>query len=218
MSTKLTSRAAALELLRQKALRADLQALAVGYGITVRTDRGLNKGWAGQTLERIAELANSNLPCRDGSDFELKSVKMVLRDSRYVPSETVKITTLNPVKILEETFETSVLWNKLQRLVIVGCEYSAPEAAKAVFIGGFDIERSDLVKEIQALWEDVQYLVCNGDICQHFNLGTANDLIQMRPVGNGKQLSVCPVTGEKFPARAFYATKRLLREVLAVPI
>lgn len=215
MNPELTSRAAALDLLRQEALTADLHVLAEKYRITIRTDRGLNKGWAGLTLERIAKLANSNLPRRDGSDFELKSVKMVLRDGHYVPRETMKITTLNPAKILEETFETSVLWNKLQRLVIVGCEYSAPEAARAVFLGGFDIERSDLVGEIRALWEDVQNLICNGDIGQHYNLGSADDLIQMRPVGNGKQLSLCPVTGEKFPARAFYATKRLLKEVLS---
>lgn len=209
-----TSRVTALNLLRERALACDLHTLAAHFGITVRTERGLNKGWAGQTLERIADLTNSNLPSRDGSDFELKSVKMVLQGGGYVPRETVKITSLNPQKIIEETFESSVLWNKLQRLVIVGCEYSAPEKARAVFIGAFDIGRSELVNEIRAMWEDVQHLVMNGEIGQHFNLGSSSELIQIRPQGDGKQLSKCPVSGDKFPARAFYATRRLLNEIL----
>lgn len=192
----------------------NLYDLARHYSITVVKDSRLNKGWVGQTIERAAHLTINNAAARDGHDFELKSTSLAPRGDIWAPKESIKITQMNPNTLLEETFETSVFWNKLARLIVVGCHHATPTACSVVHISGVDITNPKLVAEIRQFWEDVQHAVINGEIARHYNLGNADDLIELRPTGTGKQWSVCPVTGERFPARAFYATKRLIRMML----
>ncbi len=201
--------------LKDHVLGRELGSLAQTYGVTVNTARGINKGWAGQTLEYAALLPASNAPLPDGGDFELKSTKVEWLDGEWSPKETIKITNLNPQKILEEEFETSVLWSKLSRLILVGCHYESPDQAKAVLVRPFDVRDPELVTEIRGFWNDVRHLIAAGEMMAHHNLGSFSDILQLRPTGTGKGLSVCPITGEKFPARAFYATKRFLKKILS---
>ncbi len=201
--------------LKEHVMGRELASLAQTYGVTVNTPRGINKGWAGQTLEYAALLPASNAALPDGGDFELKSTKVEWLDEQWSPKETIKITNLNPQKILEEEFETSVLWSKLSRLILVGCHYEAQDQAKAVVVCPFDVTAPELVKEIRSFWEDVRHLVASGEMMAHHNVGSFSDILQLRPTGTGKGLSVCPITGEKFPARAFYATKRFLKQILS---
>ncbi len=201
--------------LREQVVGRELSLLAKTYGVTVDTPRGINKGWAGQTLEHASLLGVSNLALPDGGDFELKSTKVEWLDEAWAPQETIKVTNLNPQKILEEEFETSTLWSKLSRLILVGCVYESPNQAKAVVICPFDVTDPELVAEIRGFWEDVRHLVASGEMMAHHNVGSFSDILQLRPTGTGKGLSRCPITGEKFPARAFYATKRFLKKILS---
>lgn len=190
--------------------------LAGHHGITVAKNGRVNKGWVGLTIERIAELANSNLARPDGEDFELKTTRLDKTDAGWSPAETIKVTQLNPQNILEEEFETSTLWKKLERLIIVGCHYASPTECEAVLISAVDVDDPEIRNAMQAYWEDVRHTVSEGEIGRYNNLGTYEDYLQLRPTGNGKLWSVCPITGEKYPARAFYATKRFIRKVLAI--
>ncbi len=104
----------------------NLYELAELHGITVYKAGLRNKGWVGQTIERVADLPISNAPSRDGLDFELKSTVLLQRGDQWTPKETIKVTSLNPKKILDETFETSALWNKLSLLLIVGYYNESP--------------------------------------------------------------------------------------------
>lgn len=202
-----------MQVLKAEVLGQPLYPLALARGLTVEKAGKLNKGWVGQTLEVLAHLPNSSLPSPDGVDFELKSTKVEWRDGTWQFQETVKITNLNPQKILEEEFETSLLWRKLAHLILVGCQYRSPTDATAVSVSAIDVTQPTLVQEVKAFWEDVRHLVGSGEMPDHPNLGSFSDLIQLRPTGNGKGLSVCPITDRKFPARAFYATKRLLNSL-----
>lgn len=180
------------------------------FRIPVQWGEKKNKGWVGQTIERLAGLSLSSDPAPDGHDFELKTTSLILREGLWVPKETLKITQLNPQHILEEEFSTSLLWKKLERLVLVGCCQYSPSRVEAIKISSITISAPSLIQELRAFWEDVRHLVCSGEIKSHINLGNSDSLLQLRPLGDGKQRSQCPITGEFFPARAFYATKKLI--------
>jgi hypothetical protein len=189
--------------------------LAHQFNIPIENNGKKNKGWVGQTVEKLAGLSLSNSQSPDGIDCELKTTTLVSREGKWIPKETIKITQLNPKNILQESFETSVLWKKLSRLVFVGVNHVSLRECYAVQLGAIDLLSPQLVEPIKNFWEDVQHNILSGDMLSFYNLGSSEELIQLRPVGDGKLWSVCPITGEKFPARAFYATKNLIEQMMA---
>ncbi|MFM8315926.1 MAG: MutH/Sau3AI family endonuclease [Deltaproteobacteria bacterium] len=203
-----------LKRLKLELPETNLYSLAAKYEIPIEIDGKKNKGWVGQTIEKAAGLSISSAQLTDGIDCELKTTSLVLKKNRWFPKETIKVTQLNPKQILSESFEESILWRKLSRLVFVGVHHVSPTECYAVQLGALDLSDPDLVDPIRAFWEDVQSNILTGDMVHFFNLGNSQELIQLRPVGDGKQWSTCPITGEKFPARAFYATKILIEKML----
>jgi DNA mismatch repair protein MutH len=196
-------------------MNRNLYALAGEFGIVVQERAHINKGWVGQTVERAAGLELSNVQERDGLDFELKTTTLFQKDRNWLPQETIKVTQLNPSAILEESFETSKVWEKLSSLILVGVEHVTPTDVRVVCIRKLEVTDQDLVSELKACWEEIQHTVSSGDIIEYFNVGTSEQLLQLRPTGSGKNWSTCPITGEKFPARAFYATKKFIVRLLS---
>jgi DNA mismatch repair protein MutH len=210
----LTSRIDALHLLRTQLPGKNLYDLAEGYGVTIKKSGRVNKGWVGQTLERVAQLRTGNSQSRDGLDFELKSTTLIAEGDRWLPKETIKITQLSPREILDGEFESSSLWLKLERLIFVGCVHESNSVCRVVQVSSVDVTSPDLVEEIRAFWNDVKLALWLGEMADHPNLGSSRDYIQLRPIGTGKNLTPCPVSGRPFPSRAFYATKRFLSRIL----
>jgi len=105
----------------------NLFALARTHNVTVSRNGRLNKGWVGQTIERVGNILGGNLKRPDGADFELKSVSLLKKSDDWVPKETMAITSFNPETILRERFEESALWQKLSRMIVVGCFHESPE-------------------------------------------------------------------------------------------
>jgi DNA mismatch repair protein MutH len=200
-----------LEILNQRLPGRNLFELALEVGVPTHFGSKPNKGWVGQTIERVAGLSNNSVSLKDGLDFELKTTSLQKRDNSFEPKETIKVTQLNPNLVLAEEFFSSVLWNKLERLVLVGYWTPQNNMAFAEKILSITLEKPEVIDPIRAFWEDVKHLICSGEIKFHINLGTSDDLIQLRPLGDGKQFSVCPITGESFPARAFYLTKKMIK-------
>jgi DNA mismatch repair protein MutH len=207
-------RADVLSKLRSELPGKNLYELAATHGVTIRKEGRLNKGWVGQTVEMVAGLGIDNSKLPDGADFELKSTSFLRTAEGWNPKETIKVTQLNPKNILEEVFENSSLWSKLSRLILVGCHHESAERCSVISVSSVDITSEDLVNEIRAFWDDVRYTICSGDMPDFPYLGRSDDYIQLRPTGTGKASSICPITGRKFPAQAFYATKRLIRRML----
>lgn len=188
--------------------------LASEYQVPIQFGSKKNKGWVGQTIEKAAGLNNSSDAEPDGMDFELKTTEVRRSGTHWVPKETLKITQLNPSQILDEEFDTSIFWKKISALIVVTYETVSEEIIQVQKISSIDINNEKLVTEIKHFWEDVRHTVCSGEMKDLINLGTSEGLIQLRPLGDGKQRSLCPITGETFPARAFYATKNLINLLL----
>src|SRR5688572_20181663 len=140
-------------MLREKAIarlatvlpNRNLYELAVTHGVTISRNGRINKGWVGQTLEKIAALDAGNAARRDGIDFELKSTSLFLQDGAWMPKEAIRITQLNPRAILDETFETSTLWEKLERLILVGLHHESADRCVAIQLNAIDVADPALV-------------------------------------------------------------------------
>jgi DNA mismatch repair protein MutH len=204
----------ALHFLRRTLLNKNMKELANSYSVPIFFGQKINKGWIGQTIERHLGLQNNTLNEPDGFDYELKTTEVFLKNNTWGAKETLKITQMNPSSILQEEFETSVFWKKLKALILV-----TYEKKEDYFIcrSVLDIHLSDksFVGEIKQFWEDVRNAVCSGEIRDFINLGSSDSLIQLRPQGDGKQKSVCPISGENFPSRSFYATKKLVNQLIS---
>ena len=206
------------------ALRAGtIRELAVELGVTIVGAGGkVNKGWIGQTLDRLVETPRVNAQLPDGADFELKSVCGTINatSGMWEPKETMAITMLSAERLLQETFETSAVWHKLSRLILVGhvYEHGSAEHARVVRINPVDVSDPQLVRELKAYWELIQDTVHQGKIADYSSEGASQGFIQLRTKGPGgdKGKARCPVSGNSFNSRAFYATKPFLRYVLGV--
>src|SRR5262249_28622400 len=120
-----------------------------------------------------------------------------------------------PAAMIDEEFETSSLWNKLSSLILVGCHHSSPRICEVVSVSTFDLSDPKLIDPIRSFWEELKIRISMGEISQYSSSrGTSGDYIQLRGTGDGKTWSTCPVSGRRFPARAFYGTKPFIREVL----
>lgn len=202
--------------LRKKLSGVDISELARANNITIITREGkINKGWVGQTLDRLANTLDINSSKPDGEDFELKSVSVINRNSEWVPKETIAITMMNPQSILTESFENSALWHKLERMILVGHCYAdgKKDSAFVKFISPVDVSDPTLVEKISSYWNVIQDTVRRGNIALYSSKGTSSGFLQLRTKGSGRSKSTCPITGTEFNTRAFYATKNFIRYV-----
>jgi DNA mismatch repair protein MutH len=212
-SKRYTHKVEALRFLNETLLERNVKDFARFYETPIFLNGKTNKGWLGQTIERHLGLENNNQNKPDGYDFELKSTEVFLREGTWTAKETLKVTQLNTFDILKEEFESSVFWGKLKDVILVAYQKEG-DAYICKKILEMKITDPDLVKEIRSFWEDVRDLVCSGQIREFINLGSSDSLIQLRPQGDGRQKSTCPITQEKFPARSFYATKKLINQMM----
>lgn len=193
--------------------RVDIANLAAEVGVTIVKNGKLNKGWVGQTLDRLANTQALSASQPDGIDFELKSVHFVLKNEEWVPKETLAITMFNPETILAEAFEDSALWHKLARMILVGHSYTEGHRGGALvrFVMPIDVSDPTLRNEIERYWRHIRTVVQDGKIATYSSKGTSSGFIQLRTKGSGTSKSRCPLTGTLFNTRAFYATKRFIK-------
>jgi DNA mismatch repair protein MutH len=216
-------RFAIIQALRDELKFQTLSEIATNLNVTVVGGTGMvNKGWVGQTLDRLVKTPQVNARLPDGTDFELKSVSGTInsKTGMWEPKETMAITMLSAERMIQETFETSAVWHKLSRLILVGHVYedSAAKRARIVRISPIDVSDPELVTSLKTYWKLIQDTVRNGNITEYSSRGTSEGFLQLRTKGPGgdKGKSTCPVTGRQFNSRAFYATKPFLRYVLGV--
>jgi DNA mismatch repair protein MutH len=197
--------------------------LAATHNVTIQRDGRVNKGWVGQTIDRIAKTAALSAQAPDGEDFELKSVKVAWNEQykQWEPKETMAITMMNPKKILLENFEDSALWHKLSRMILMGHSYDLSSSLKVTVRyqpRPIDISDPELVTNIKLYWEQIKTTVSEGKISLYSSKGTSKGFIQLRTKGSGgeKGKIACPISGIMFNSRAFYATKPFLNYVLGV--
>ncbi len=185
-------------------LNQDLSVLAHSFGITTFRDGKQNKGWKGLTLERLAGLINNNIQAPNGLGFELKSVAFCFVKGELQPKETMAITMLNPINLINTPFLKSHCWDKLKSLVFCAVLWQGHHNIKSELlkIKSFDFIESDtLIKEIE---EDYEF-IRNKLITYGYTSLTGKDgkWIQARTKG----------AGHGSTSRAFYAMKALIKEI-----
>ena len=191
----------------EKYIGQDLAPWAVQFGIVTFTEAKQNKGWKGQTLERLAGLSGGNEQAPNGLGFELKSTAFHKGKDIWVPKETMAITMINPTTLITTPFYKSHCWEKLKSILFCAVTWNGhhnPES-KLLSVQSFDfIEDSQLIKEIEADYEFIRAkLIDNG-----FAALTGKDgkWIQARTKGAGHGTT----------SRAFYARRNLLTEIFGL--
>jgi DNA mismatch repair protein MutH len=189
----------------QKYVGRDLSEIAPLFGITTFRDGKQNKGWKGQTLERLAGLTNNSKRAPNGLDFELKSAAFYQVRGKWKPRETFAITMINPAELREAPFYESQCWCKLKSLIFCAVSWHGPHSpnAKLLKVQSFDFTKDkQLLDEIEADYEFIrQKLITKG-----FEALTGRDgeWIQARTKGSGHGSTT----------RAFYARKKLISKII----
>ena len=109
----------AIERLRQL-VGKELHELADEYGVTIYRNGKVNKGWAGHVFERYLELPINSAQSPNFGSWELKSIPLKYKkDGTLTFKETMAITMIDPVNVLQKEFEESHLLAKLRKIVVV---------------------------------------------------------------------------------------------------
>jgi len=105
----------------KKLIGKELHSLAEELGVRVYSEQGkVNKGWAGHVLERYLELPLNSSRSPNFGSWELKSIPLKYKkDGTLTFKETMAITMIDPVNVLQKEFEDSHLLNKLKKIVVV---------------------------------------------------------------------------------------------------
>jgi len=186
----------------------DLITLASQYGVTVWKDNGrLNKGWAGHTIERHLGLPLNSAQSPNFGSWELKIVPLRrLKSGEVVVKETMAITMIDAVNVLEKPFEESHLLAKLRKAVVCArmFESKAEVSSILVKVATFDLSDQDLYAQVREDYESVR------DVLRREGFealtGKMGVLVQPRTKGPGHGST----------SRAFYARKRFVAAILKI--
>ena len=180
-------------------------AVAQAHGVGIFVNGKKNKGWAGHTLERVLHLPLNSSRAPNFGSWELKSTSLVYgRDGQLRVKETVAITMLDPVEILQKEFEESHLYNKLRKTLLVARIHESPEEHRSILhsIAEFDLDNPALHAALKADYETIRTEVRSGRALS----GRLGQYIQPRTKG----------AGHGSTSRAFYARKELVAHLLNI--
>ncbi len=185
----------------------NLRALADEHGITVFKKGKLNKGWAGQTMERCLGLPLSSSRNPNAGSWELKVVPLrYRRDGKLVPKETMWITSITPRDVAGCPFKRSHLLGKLAKMLIVGRVFESKEETHSVIYGAasFDLDDADMYQLVKADYDLVRKAIRTTGF--ESLTGRMGVLIQPRTKG----------VGHGSTTRAFYARKAFISHVFGL--
>ena len=193
----------------RKIVGQDLFKIAKKHRITVKHPNGkVNKGWAGQAIERYLGLDLNTSTAPNLGSWELKVIPLMKKsDGTLAFKETMAITMIDKENIKKIKFEKSHLFTKLRRMIIVtritkknNITSSIIHSVKAVKL----IKGSQLYDEVRLDYNHIQRVV----IKNGFNAltGAMGKFIQPRTKGSGH--------GSR--TRAFYARKEFLKEIIDI--
>ena len=181
----------------------DLHQIAHYHGVTVTRDGRINKGWAGHTIERYLGLPLNSSQSPNFGSWELKVIPLkYLKSGKVVIKETMAITMIDPVNIVEKDFENSHLYAKLKKAVCVARIVGETAHDPSYVV---DVVTIDLKDETYSTVEEDYEIVrqCIADPTRGFDqlTGKMGTYIQPRTKG----------AGHGSTSRAFYARKDFLK-------
>jgi DNA mismatch repair protein MutH len=183
----------------------DLRILADKYNITVWKLGKLNKGWAGHVLERYLELPLNSSQSPNFGSWELKNVPLKhLKSGEIVIKETMAITMIDPVNVLQKSFEDSHLLAKLRKAVVCARMFESKQEKSTLLVrvSTFDLTNPKIYDQVK---EDYN-LVRNTIKKYGFNVLTGKMGVYVQPRTKG--------AGHGSTSRAFYARKEFVSLIL----
>ena len=179
--------------------------MADRFGVTVFLHGRLNKGWAGQTLERAIGLPISSYGGPDGGDWELKLTSLRSVRGSLAPKETMAITMLDPDDVAAHRFSESRLYRKLAHMIVCGRVFENRQESRSILaaVGTFDLERTTL-ERVQTDYDLVREALRTSGFDSL--TGRMGELIQPRTKGSGHGST----------SRAFYARKGFVAHLLGL--
>mgnify|MGYP001571602975 FL=1 len=183
----------------------DLRILADKYDLTVWKAGKLNKGWAGHVLERYLELPLNSAQSPNFGSWELKNVPLKhLKSGEIVVKETMAITMIDPVNVLQKSFEDSHLLAKLRKVVVCARMFESKQEKSTLLVrvSTFDLTNPKIYNQVK---EDYN-LVRNKIKKDGFDALTGKMGIYVQPRTKG--------AGHGSTSRAFYARKEFVSLIL----
>jgi DNA mismatch repair protein MutH len=194
----------------KKLVGKELHDLAKKYNVTVYKNGKVNKGWAGHVFERYLELPINSAQSPNFGSWELKSIPLKkLKNGSWTVKETMAITMIDPVNIIQKEFEDSHLLAKLKKAVIVvrtvGENVDEPSYIHSILELDLDGEMYEIIKN--------DYNLVRNTLLNHQNgfellTGKMGKYIQPRTKGSGHGST----------SRAFYARTSFLKKLLSVEV
>ena len=187
----------------------DLRILANRYKVTVWKEGKLNKGWAGHVIERYLGLPINSAQSPNFGSWELKIVPLKrLRSGEIVVKETMAITMIDPVNILQKEFEESHLLTKLKKIVVCARMFESKEEKSSLLmkVSTFDLDNPDIYQQVKS-----DYNIVRGTIKQKgFDALTGKMGVLVQPCTKGR--------GHGSTSRAFYARKNFVAHILGLTV
>ena len=194
----------------KKLVGKELHDLAKKYNVTIYKNGKVNKGWAGHVFERYLELPINSAQSPNFGSWELKSIPLKkLKNGSWTVKETMAITMIDPVNIIQKEFEDSHLLAKLKKAVIVvrtvGENVDEPSYIHSILELDLDGEMYEIIKN--------DYNLVRNTLLNHQNgfellTGKMGKYIQPRTKGSGHGST----------SRAFYARTSFLKKLLSVEV
>lgn len=180
----------------------DLRRLADEYGVTVWSpDRRKNKGWAGHVCERYLGLQLNSAQSPNFGSWELKLASLKRnRAGLIVPKETIAITMIDPVHVMQTPFEQSHLLAKLRKIVVCARIWESQEETRSILhsVGAFNLDDPKTRAQVRDDYNTVRDTLKRLGPVRGFDAltGRMGVLVQPRTKGPGKTIK---------RTRAFYA-------------
>ncbi len=190
----------------QKLVGQELHELANAYGITIYKNDKVNKGWAGHVFERYLKLPINSAQSPNFGSWELKSIPLKkLKNGNWTVKETMAITMIDPINVMQKEFKDSHLLAKLKKAVIVvrtvGDSVDDPSYIHSIL--EFNLE-GKLYKIIENDYNIVRKTLLNNTNGFELLTGKMGNYIQPRTKG----------AGHGSTTRAFYARTSFLKKLL----
>lgn len=183
----------------------DLHKIGERHGIYATVNGKQNKGWAGQVCERFLGLPLNSARSPNFGSWELKVIPLkYLQNGALVFKETMAICMIDEVNVAQKNFYDSHLLQKLAKMVVVartvGEHYSEP--SYIVKVADYVLSE-ETYERIERDYDEIRSVICDPMLGFDCLNGTMGVLVQPRTKGPGH--------GSR--SRAFYARKKLLKEI-----
>ena len=183
----------------------DLIEVAREHDVTVRKNGKINKGWAGQTVERHLGLPINSSRSPNLGTWELKLVSLRwLKNGDLAIKETMAITMLDPVEVTSKEFEESHLYTKLRKIISVARIWESKEEQSSIChsVNAFELDGTNLFADVADDYESIRQTIRDEGFDKL--TGRMGQFVQPRTKG----------TGHGSTSRAFYARKELVEYII----